>query len=99
MERGYRRGLQAFLAQDWDGAELALQALDAEDGNTATGLYLHARVAERRGQRIAAQKYYRNAEAALLTRSDAPDVKTMGTGVGEFLHVIRSSIRRLEAAR
>ena len=81
------------------GAELALQALDAEDGNTAMGLYLHARVAERRGQRIAAQKYYRNAEAVLLTRSDAPDVRKMGTGVDEFLHAIRYSIRRLEAAR
>jgi hypothetical protein len=98
MESGYRRALRAFLAADWDGAEHALRLLDAEDSNTATGLNLHALVAERRGHRVAAHEYYRSAEAA-LSRSDAPDVKNMGSSFDEFLNTIRSSIRRLENVR
>lgn len=96
METQYRRALRGLFAPDLDDAERALQALDAEDGNTASGLSLHGRVAERRGDRRAALNYYRAAEAALLSRRNGPDTKNMGTSFDDFLHNIRSSIRRLE---
>lgn len=99
METAYRRALRAFFDKDWDAAERALQTLYAEAGRTPTGLHLHGRVAEARGDSIAALRHYRAAEAGLLA-GDAPDVKKRSTSfLDDFLHTIRSSIRRLAAAK
>lgn len=99
IEQAYRRALRALLLKDLDAAEGALQALEAEHSNSLMALFLHARVAHQRGNRISALTYYRAAEATLLARSDALAMKRMGTGLDDFLHTIRTSIRWLETAK
>ena len=99
MEIEYRRALRAFFERNWDAAERALQALYREGGATPTGLYLNGRIAEARGERMAALRHYRSAEAGVLAR-DAPDVKNRSISfIDDFLYTVRSSIRRLETAK
>lgn len=99
MERAYRRALRSLFANDLDGAERALARIDAEYNNSVMSLYTHATVAERRGNRMNALRFYRAVEAALLSRSDAIAVRKMGVEMDESLYAVRVSIQRLEAAR
>ena len=99
MERAYRRALRSLFADDLDGTERALARIDAEYSNSVMSLYMRATVAERRGNRMNALRFYRAVEAALLSRSDAIAVRKLGVEIDEFLHAIRVSIQRLEAAR
>jgi hypothetical protein len=99
IEQAYRRALRAFLVKDWDAAERALKALQAEHNDSLMAQYLYGRVAQDRGNTVRAVAYYRAAEATLRARSDVLMPGMSSSAFDDLLGGIQAAIRSLQTRK